>query len=295
MIDHLNLLRKKSINEKSLNLLNHLINIKESKKTTPPPPTSTTAANNPPPNSSVAHRHHHPFLSLSSSVTAAAVAFANHSHYQQSQQQQLANNEIYLCNNNANNNLVRIEQANELASSDHHNHSNQQQLPSLSNNKFNSTILNSLLDDHPFTLQSTIPTVTGAGSKLLNRKLNSQSIAAAGSEKRTRPITKKATSAATLGGSVPVKSNSITTILIDVYLLADCCYQELTSISGDNLIDLNHLIEQFNDRQEAIPFSFELLERWSISMITGKKLATHHIHTHSHTQTSLSLSLSMFA
>jgi hypothetical protein len=91
-----------------------------------------------------------------------------------------------------------------------------------------------------------------------------------------------------------------TTITVDVYLLAGCCFDETFSKSGDNLIDLSSYVDlnssiqseqqqqqqieldnnldksqekentyQANNTNNNLPYSFELLERWSISMITN--------------------------
>lgn len=94
-----------------------------------------------------------------------------------------------------------------------------------------------------------------------------------------------------------------TTITVDVYLLAGCCFDETYSKSGDNLIDLSSYVDlnssiqsdqqqqqqqieldnnldksqekentyQTNNTNNNLPYSFELLERWSISMITNTK------------------------
>ncbi len=75
-------------------------------------------------------------------------------------------------------------------------------------------------------------------------------------------------------------NSSATDIVIDVYLLAECCYNELVAQSGDNLIDLSAFkstcrihSEQSGTEKTAVqpPYSFETLERWNISMITNKR------------------------
>ncbi len=64
------------------------------------------------------------------------------------------------------------------------------------------------------------------------------------------------------------KNNTTTNLVINVYLLAECCYNELigadsTSASGHNLI-----LSSYSKSSEEL-FSAELLERWNISMITN--------------------------
>jgi hypothetical protein len=77
-------------------------------------------------------------------------------------------------------------------------------------------------------------------------------------------------------------NSSATDIVIDVCLLAECCYNDLISQSGDNLIDLNSFSEEgsvkccIHSQQQStqnalLPYSFEILERWNISMITNKR------------------------
>ena len=75
-----------------------------------------------------------------------------------------------------------------------------------------------------------------------------------------------------------------TTIVIDVYLLANCCYQQLLAKSADTtsfgLIDLSNSSQTTaninnnvanNNSDDKSTYTFELLERWNISMITSKK------------------------
>jgi len=59
-----------------------------------------------------------------------------------------------------------------------------------------------------------------------------------------------------------------TNITIDVYLLADCCYNEFVKLFGQNLITRAAFDEQIRANSN---FTFELLERWSINMLTNKK------------------------
>lgn len=59
-----------------------------------------------------------------------------------------------------------------------------------------------------------------------------------------------------------------TNITIDVYLLADCCYDEFVKLFGQNLIARAAFDEQIRTNSN---FTFELLERWSINMLTNKK------------------------
>jgi hypothetical protein len=59
-----------------------------------------------------------------------------------------------------------------------------------------------------------------------------------------------------------------TNITIDVYLLADCCYDEFVKLFGQNLISRTAFDEQIRTNSN---FTFELLERWSINMLTNKK------------------------
>jgi hypothetical protein len=72
-------------------------------------------------------------------------------------------------------------------------------------------------------------------------------------------------------------NSSATDIVLDVYLLAECCFNELVAKNGgDNLIDLGEqgcCIHRTVDETGVVslPYSAELLERWNISMITNKR------------------------
>jgi hypothetical protein len=59
-----------------------------------------------------------------------------------------------------------------------------------------------------------------------------------------------------------------TTITIDVYILADCCYDEFVKLFGQNFIARAAFDEQIRTNSN---FTFELLERWNINMLTNKK------------------------
>ena len=63
-------------------------------------------------------------------------------------------------------------------------------------------------------------------------------------------------------------NNSKTTIItLIVYLLPECCFNESFIESGHNLLDISAQADFSNSSYSA---QFELLERWTISMITNE-------------------------
>ena len=150
----------------------------------------------------------------------------------------------------------------------------QQQSPTLTGKFFKSTNSPSLLIDKNAAEAST----ASSHSKffLLDQNNNSQTLSNLNNQQIT--ITTECDTQLTTA------TINTTTININVYLLAECCFKQLiTETAGENLIDLdNHeederrhivkLVEK-EDEEEGIclPFSSELLEHWSISMVTNKR------------------------